>query len=335
MNASMKIKNGGWWIRRAMLVLFDILAVNLSYFLALVMRFYVNSEFRAVAADVYNPAFRTFAPWYTILCILVFACFRLYNSRFRQAGLHDLNRIFLANLVTAAIHVAGTWIFITRMPVTYYVIGAVLQFLLILLSRFSYRIYAMEKTRLARDKVNVMIVGLGETSRMLRRQMDNNNLARPVCLFSWKATESGMEDGIPVISGMDRLPETIKKYHVAVVILADSLMPAEIRSRITAQCRDAEVQDFSGYLLNEGPGLTPARALECVSGPVTLEMDGKRKSFENAEAALMSLHGNYTVRHLSGENLTLSLEPASAVLDLQAAWVRDTEQETGQEISFF
>ena len=52
-----------WAVKRLALLLFDIVVVNLSYFLALVVRFYVNKSFRAIAVDKYLPAFWEFAPW--------------------------------------------------------------------------------------------------------------------------------------------------------------------------------------------------------------------------------------------------------------------------------
>ena len=56
-------------------MIFDIFAVNFSYFIALVIRFYFNSEFNSYGL-VYIPAFQKIAPWYTVACILIFWIFR-------------------------------------------------------------------------------------------------------------------------------------------------------------------------------------------------------------------------------------------------------------------
>ena len=53
--------NGRSFILKAMLVIFDIIAVNLAYFAALAIRFYVNYEFNEWAL-VYIPAFIKLAP---------------------------------------------------------------------------------------------------------------------------------------------------------------------------------------------------------------------------------------------------------------------------------
>lgn len=127
-----------WFLLRLALVVFDIFAVNFAYFSALIVRFYVASEFNEWAVQ-YIPAFLQFAPYYTVCCLVVFGLFKLYNSRWKYAGLSDLNRILAACLVTCVIQIVGSVAFVLRMPITYYFIGAVIQFVLITVSRFSYR----------------------------------------------------------------------------------------------------------------------------------------------------------------------------------------------------
>lgn len=335
----------GWAIKRLVMVLFDILFVNLSYYLALVIRFYVNHEF-SMTARGYVPAFWKFAPYHTVICIVVFACFKLYNNRWKHAGLNDLHRMLAANVLTAVIHVAGTLLFVMRMPITYYVIGAALQFVLTTASRFAYRFFVMESVRLKNwnhAKINVMIVGMGETARIFRSQIENDitNVARPVCIFSHLSIHAGeMMNGVPVVTGMDRLTEYIDKYQVKCVILADSLMPIEVRKKIREICQNSkvEVQDFSGYMTRESLGLTAMKLLEHVSGPVDIVVNGLTASFENSEKAMLNLNGNFNVQQIYAKDgkLVIMLTNATIILnDTQENWVKDTEAETGEEISFF
>ena len=61
-----------WFFLRLALVVFDIFAVNFAYFSALIVRFYVASEFNEWAVR-YIPAFLKFAPYYTVCCLVIFA----------------------------------------------------------------------------------------------------------------------------------------------------------------------------------------------------------------------------------------------------------------------
>lgn len=334
-----------WAFKRLVMMLFDIVFVNLAYYLALVIRFYANNAFSATARG-YVPAFWQYAPYHTITCIVVFACFKLYSNRWKHAGLHDLHRMIYANLVTAVLYVAGTLLFVMRMPITYYVIGALLQFVLVTAVRFAYRFIVMESVRLknhTRAGIRVMIAGTGETARILRTQLENDpaNLARPVCMFSyWDIHEEEMMNGVPVVAGMDKLHEYIARYQIKCVILADALMPAEIRKKIREICQNdkIEVQDFSGFMTREGMGLTAAKLLEHVSGPVDLVVNGLTASFENSEKAMLNLDGNFNVQQIYAQDgkVVVVLTNAAIVLnDTQKTWVKDTEEETGKEISFF
>ena len=336
----------GWAVKRLALMLYDILIVNLSYFMALVIRFYVNGEFRAIAMNRYVPAFWRFAPYYTVISVAVFLVFKMYNNRWKHAGLHDLNSIFLASMVTAGIHVVGTLAFVCRMPITYYFIGAVLQFLMIAVSRFSYRIVMLEFSRLRHlnnAKLNVMIVGTGETARILRNQIerDRTNVAKPVCVFSYHDMPAGsMVNGLPVLKGIDKLAEHINKYQIKCVILADSIMPLEMRKQIREACRksNVEVQDFSGYLNNDSQQITLKNLMEYTGGPVEIKLEGETKTFPNGEEALMAYPGKYEVKRLYANAGKLGVEIADKTVilnDTNQDWVKETEDKSGAEISFF
>lgn len=334
-----------WAVKRLALMILDGLAVYFSYYLALVIRFTTASQFRPIA-DEYLPYFYQFAPWYTLVCLGVFVVFRLYDSRWKHAGLNDLNRIFLANFVTAVVQVAGTLIFVRRMPITYYAIGAAIQFVLTAIIRFAYPLVTMERARfskLGQTHINVMIVGDSETGRVVRHQIENdpNNAARPVCVFSHRDSGTrNLLDGIPVVSGMEHMKGYLRKYDVQCVILADSIMPPETRAQIKQICKESnvEVQDFSGYLTNEGQSVTLQKLMEYTSGPVEIMLDGMTKTFANGEQALMACPGKYTVKRIYANKDRVGVEIIRRTVilnDTNEDWVKDTEREIGNEISFF
>lgn len=344
MKENTETKNREWTVK-LLLVLFDVFAVNIAYYLALVIRFYVQGQFHA-AGTMFMPLFLKFAPYYTVCCLLVFAWFKLYGGVWRYAGWNDISRIAAASGITCLIQIFGTLLFVRRMPITYYAIGAVIQFVLIFLSRFAYRIFVVEASRLRnRNKlaVNVMVVGAGDTASLLLRQLQgtDDNLARPVCVVDPRSSEKGRTfDGLPVVGGLDGIPDAVEKYAVKSVVIADSLMSLEARKEVSKLCAEQmlSVSNFSGYIRSASSGINVGTLLGVVNGPVEAVLDGASQSFENSEQAAASLPENYLVKaaYVHGEKLVLELKKDNVVLNsTDAPWVADYERETGEQISFF
>lgn len=335
-----------WFFLRLAMVLYDIFAVNFAYFIALIVRFYVNFEINEWAVR-YIPAFRTFAPWYTVCCLVIFGAFKLYNNRWKYAGLNDLNRILLACIATSVVQVVGSTVFVLRMPITYYLIGSVIQFCMIAASRFAYRLFLMERSRVRNRRnatsIPVMIVGVGETSHIVRRHLerDSENAAHPVCLADFRGEEFGnMMEGLPVISGVNRIADAIKKYSVECVILADSTMPADVRKAVREICGElnVDVQDFAGYFQDSRGAVTLRNLMEYTKGEVELVVNGKSQSFANGEQAVMSVSGKYVVKSVAARENRLVVELQKDILvpnDVKEEWVQTYEKETGEDISFF
>lgn len=86
-----------WVIIAFYLIIYDIVAVNFSWFLGLLLRF--DMRFSSIPQNYFN-AFIKFAPFYTAFCVLIFYIFHLYNSLWRFASISELNRISAATVIT-------------------------------------------------------------------------------------------------------------------------------------------------------------------------------------------------------------------------------------------
>ena len=327
---------------KLLLVLFDIFAVNISYYMALVLRFYVNHAFHESGAK-YVPMFYRFAPYYTICCILVFGAFKLYSGMLRYAGYNDVKRILRANAVTCLIQIVGTLLFVQRMPVTYYAIGAVIQFFMIAVSRLSYRFLTIELSKLhgSAGSLPIMIIGAGETARKVIRRFgtDSNSIGCPACAIDYRNRDTGMLlDGVPVVGGIDEMEAAAEKYAVKSVVVADSLMPQDVREQVYAKCRELslEMQDVS--VLANGGELSFHALLQRINGPLEVMFDGKALYFDNNEQAAEAIGAKTTVKAVRAERdrLVIELEKdKTAINSLDEAWVQDYIAETGESVSFF
>lgn len=327
-------------------VIFDIVAVNVAYYATLMLRFHFSNQFYTFALP-YVEGFRQFAPYYTVCCLLVFALFKLYVGEWKYAGLSDLNRILFASIVTCVIQVLGTLLFIRRMPISYYLFGAAIQFALIFTSRFTYRFLDMEATRYSRGNseatINAMVIGTGESAKNLIRLLlsDRDNLVRPVCMIDCRSSEKGrLFDGIPIAGDMESFRESAVKYDIKSVIIADSLLPMETREQIRSICAEMglESQDFSGYNSFAGSRISLMNLMEVAGGKVRIESEGRSLVFDNGEQAIMSLPGRFLVKRLSAkaDELVAEIEKDPTVINnTDEEWIQKFEKETGEQISFF
>lgn len=317
------------------IIVLDIISVNAAYILALLIRFYVNFKFRPTVL-YYLQDFLHFAPFYTVLAILTFALFRLYGGLWRYAGLNDMNRIIGANAVTNLIQIIGTALFIRRMPISYYMIGAVLQFGFIVAIRFSYRILMVEKKKIASRStpaIPAIIIGAGETGRKIIRNLDDASVFRAAAILDEEGAGKTF-DGVPVLDGS--LEEAVHKYKARAVFIADARMTPQERKEIKDFCEknNLEIQDYTGFMVNLGGRVPLTALLESVKGPVTVRLDQEVKTYNTGEEALHALTERYEV--VSVEGMTVEIrKPMNIAYAGYDAWVEQYKKETGEDLSFF
>ncbi len=137
LNGKGKKRFDHWQIVGVGLAVYDALAVNLAYFLALWLRY--DCQFSAIPADGLRWLGR-FAPLYTPVCLAIFWLCRMYRDRWRHAGDRELLQAVLAVCLACAAQIVGVWALFGRMPAAYYAVGVLLQLLVVLLPRLLYRL---------------------------------------------------------------------------------------------------------------------------------------------------------------------------------------------------
>ena len=245
-----------------MLIAYDFTAVTVSYFFALWFRF--DCRFSAIP-DYYLFSWLRFAPIYAIVCIFVFNFFHLYKSIWKFASYIELKRIMYASAILAVAHTVGITLFFRRMPISYYVIGVGIQFLLISFIRFSYRFVLLERSKKAMlqqrlDSSRVMLIGAGAAGRMVLRDMiTSTELNERVCCIidDDKEKQGCYLEGIPVVGGREDILLYVKKFKIDKIYLTMPSASAETRRDILNICKETSCQ------LKSLPGIT-----EIVTGVV-------------------------------------------------------------------
>ena len=235
----------GHWLNVAvLLILYDLTVVNFSYLMALWLRF--DMKFSAIY-PTYLQAWTRFTPIYTVFCLLVFWRTRLYKSIWRFASYTELLYIIEATVITAVFHIAAITIFFQRMPISYYIMGPMLQFLFMTAIRFSYRfVLLLRNERAAAESYGrVMIIGAGNAgqaiSRDVRRSKEIND--KVMCFIDDDPNKwDRYIDGVPIVGGRDSILEAVDKYQIQKIYLAMPSATAEQRRDILNICKETSCE---------------------------------------------------------------------------------------------
>ena len=242
-----------WHKVSAYLVVYDFVAVCASYFLALWFRF--DCKFSEIPREYLDP-YAKFIFIYALICVVVFFFLRLYNTIWRFASYNELVRVTWSSVITALIHTLGITLFLKRMPISYYIFGAMLQFVLIIGVRFSYRFVLLERSKHASyskkaDAKKVMIIGAGSAGQTILRELihskETTDIA--VCIIDDNPNKWGREiDGVPVIGGRDSILFGVGKYGVEKIYVALPSASAEAKRDIFNICKETgcEIKNLPG-----------------------------------------------------------------------------------------
>ena len=232
-----------WQVISLYLVVYDIIAVNLAYLMALWFRF--DCRFSLIP-EVYLKAWIQFAPFYTVLCLAVFTVLKLYRSLWRFAGYSELLRVTAATMVTGFLHFVGITTFFKAMPISYILFGMIIQFCLIIGIRFSYRFVLLERSR--REKAekknqgkNILLIGAGDAGRLILRDVQRTefDVGKVQCIIDDNPNKWGRYiENIPIIGGRDEIMAGVEKYQIQQILIAIPSAKAEEKRDILNICKE-------------------------------------------------------------------------------------------------
>lgn len=264
------------------MIVYDVIAINFAYFFGLWLRF--DLHFTSIPAE-YMSAFLKFAPIYTVFTIFVFEQLRLYNSLWRFASFSELNRVIVASVITTIFNIVGMTAFIQRMPLSYYIIGSVLQFGLTLTIRFSYRYMNLERGRREKEANplhNAMIIGAGAAGQTLIKELKSSGevKSKACCVIDDNPNKWGrVMEGVPIVGGREDILINVKKYKIDQILFAIPTASAQARREILNICKetDCELKQLPGIfqLANGEVSMSKMRpvAIEDLLGRDTIKVN--------------------------------------------------------------
>ena len=239
-----------WQVIAACLMVYDYLALNASWFLALWIRF--DFSFQAIM-ERFLLRFRQFTPWYALGCVILFLCCHMYRSMLRFASIRDLTHVLVLSLITSALHVVLSRLLVGHMPVSYLMMGPVLQAMLLLLPRFSFRMVLYLKHQRNKGEITdrVMLIGAGEAGQMILRDIRSAEEIheKVVCIIDDNPNKwNRYIEGVPIVGGREEILKNVEKYRVTKIYLAIPSAKAEDKKEILGICKetDCELKSLPG-----------------------------------------------------------------------------------------
>ena len=244
-----------------LLVFLDAIAINISYFLALWFRF--DCRFSEIP-QVYLSAWMKSAPFYTAFSIFVFWLFKMYRSLWRYASYAELRHVLRATAVANLVYIPFITIVFTRMPVSFFVFGIMIQLALLVGIRFSYRVGTMVTQSYSKHggENRVMIVGAGSAGRLLLKDIKvAKEYNDKVCCFidDDPAKWGKLLEDVTIVGGRDQIMSAVKQYEIQKIYVAMPSASAEARRDILNICKE------TGCDLKNIPGI-----YQMANGEVTM-----------------------------------------------------------------
>lgn len=167
-------------------------------------------------------------------------------------------------MITALFQLVGITLFVKRMPISYYLVGAMVQFFLIVAVRFAYRYILLERSRRVKNDVthHVMIIGAGAAGQVILKELLNSKeaVAKPCCIIDDNSNKWGrFIENVPIVGGRDDILASVEKYKIDQILFAIPTATMEQRRDILNICNEA------GCEMKQLPGV-----YQLVNGEVSL-----------------------------------------------------------------
>lgn len=198
----------------------DVLLINLSFFLSLLIIYDFNIPQQCITNYLNNIV------GYIFIKLFVLACFKLYKNLWKYASISELSQlitsIFIANiLVTTFLYMRHV-----SFPKGIYILITMLDMALIGGFRLSHRIYrgfVSEGLFTHRGKKRIMVIGAGDAGVMVIKELRNHTQlnSKPVAIIDDDPKKEGTRiSGVPIVGQRCDISIAAIKYNIDEIIIA-------------------------------------------------------------------------------------------------------------------
>ena len=224
--------------RTALLLLLDIIATYLSYWLASILtnvkgEVFVNNEIYFVLGIL------------AFINVVVLATFRLYNNLWEYASIDEVIQIVGATVLGTLGGAVFLWIIGTRLPIRVFVVSCFLLIFFMGGIRFVFRFMRQKGRAIASsqrtcDHPRTLVVGAGETGSLAIGRMASKDPLMPgipiVATDDDPAKRGQRIHGVKVSGGTPDIVDLVDRYDIEQIVVAIPSSTPEERKRIYGEC---------------------------------------------------------------------------------------------------
>ena len=224
--------------RTALLLLLDIIATYLSYWLASILtnvkgEVFVNNEIYFVLGIL------------AFINVVVLATFRLYNNLWEYASIDEVIQIVGATVLGTLGGAGFLWIFGTRLPIRGCGVSCFLLIFFMGGIRFVFRFMRQKGRAIASsqrtcDRPRTLVVGAGETGSLAIGRMASKDPLMPgipiVATDDDPAKRGQRIHGVKVSGGTSDIVDLVDRYDIEQIVVAIPSSTPEERKRIYGEC---------------------------------------------------------------------------------------------------
>lgn len=232
--------------RLLVLAAIDAFLVNVSFFLALMVRYGGQ-----IPPDVMNTYFQFVGP-FTLVWLASFYVFKLYHKMWEYASIGELYNVIKAVSVGTAVNgaVALLACYFTSCTLPWSIIPLLWASNIFVIggSRLAWRIYRDRKIKPVSSKPSlpVLIVGAGDAGAVVARELINHSYRGglyPIGFVDKDPQKHGLQlMGFPVLGDRHDIPRIVQQYGVQQIILAIPSASKKDKKEIVEICQQLKVK---------------------------------------------------------------------------------------------
>ncbi len=233
-------------LRKIIRMLVDSFAIQISFFLAFLVRFDKNLFTSPEMIEYRNSYFDIFLI-VILIKITIFYVFEMYSSLWRYLSVEDMVKIIIGCIVASLAFVSYCVIFNINFPRSIYILTLTFDLIFVGSIRIGYRVlkhYLQEKKH-TRDLKNILIIGAGKTGSTIIKELKNNKNAKgiPVAAIDDDESKTGISiNGVPILGTRRKIKEVIKTKKINQIIIAIPTADKQVIKDIVKEIGDSNCE---------------------------------------------------------------------------------------------